>query len=130
MNGPIDEKELKELQDGRTTPSIVDEDVYEATLSPLRAAVRRWTLKAVERESPILARMQVRSVVPRAKKATDVPFPPSQLFLLTLKTRQTSLCTIGAHTITFPRLVLPVYLLTRHAHVLHDPPPDVLLLWQ
>ena len=65
MNGSIDEKELKELQDGRTTPSIVDEDVYEATLSPLRAAVRRWTLKAVERESPILARMQVRSAVPR-----------------------------------------------------------------
>ncbi|KAL1724282.1 hypothetical protein EV715DRAFT_244770 [Schizophyllum commune] len=60
MNGPLDEKELKELQDGRTTPSIVDEDVYEATLSPLRAAVRRWTLKAVERESPILARMQAR----------------------------------------------------------------------
>ncbi|KAL1739210.1 hypothetical protein HDZ31DRAFT_69175, partial [Schizophyllum fasciatum] len=55
MDGPIDEKEFC---DGRTTPSIVEEDVYEATLSPLRAAVRRWTLRAVERESPILARMQ------------------------------------------------------------------------
>ncbi|TRM64665.1 hypothetical protein BD626DRAFT_547068 [Schizophyllum amplum] len=57
MNGLGNEKEHR---DGRSTPLMVAEDIYEATLSPWRATIRRRVLKAVEVESKIIARMQAR----------------------------------------------------------------------
>ncbi|KAG6333952.1 hypothetical protein ID866_5135 [Astraeus odoratus] len=57
----LGEKPASELANSMSSPSLGQpQDVYDATLPRWRAHIRNVVLKAVERESPILAKMQRR----------------------------------------------------------------------
>lgn len=57
---PLQDAVAPQVNSSDKSPGQLPQDVYNSTLPWWRAATRAKLLKAVERESPVLARMQVR----------------------------------------------------------------------
>lgn len=105
------------LGNGKETdcPGQRSTDVYDRTLPAWRARVRRMLVRTVEKESRIIAKMQVR-LVSCVCSRERIPRANECLFS-------------ERNSNTMARLVFRVYVVIGNSYVLHDPPTRIRVLW-
>ena len=114
----------------RVPPRKQPKDVYDTSLSWWRAAIRRKLVASVERESKVIAQMQVSIIISQKNilslSSNTLPYKPhfpNQKMLINPNHL------LGKDSHSMVRRLFRLYFLSRYTYLLHDRPSSHVFLW-